>query len=474
MWILALITLEISTGVIILALFFDHKLFSQIQQKIHDLENLKTTGVEVLDLTEKHVKIGMAGSPRKQEDKSFNKSLLENAYHSHEELFTAHHKSTKTCTLPLEFLKPSAQKLPESTKFLIPVLKWGPNNQMMGFFEALSVAKSANRRLVLPPFYFHEKTQKHTKPSVPGELRVNIDAIPELVTLEEYKSFCGSDLDAVFLAIEKDVFSKNSPDRSGVMIQRTRLFQQITGVQILNNKTLDLRHDLEKFPAKFTPDVRLNWRGYFRKAEDKRCAALILPYRSIKAFANEKGSAEAYGFSKLVEKIKTDFEASYGKIKLGLHWRFNQGDWSNRCDEKNPRSQLAECQILSKGFDKKHLANNLMIDSEEDDFIYLASPPSERKFIGEIAAFTVGRQVLTGEVLEEFISARFDGCDWFEDYLDEVISLVEQALLASGKYFIPWSTSSWSARIIDVRRADRRSSQSPHFANVLEFLSKNK
>ena len=150
------------------------------------------------------------------------------------------------------------------------VFKWGPNNQMMGFYEALSVAKSTGRKLVLPPFFFHEKTQTHSKPFVPGELRVNVEAIPELVTLHEYTVHCGSRVDAAFMAIEKDVFSKDSKDRSGVMIQRVRLFQQVTGIQLLDNRTLNVRDDVETFPNRFTQDVRSNWRGYSRNEKKNR------------------------------------------------------------------------------------------------------------------------------------------------------------------------------------------------------------
>ena len=77
-----------------------------------------------------------------------------------------------------------------------------------------------------------------------------------------------------------------------------------------------------------------------------------------------------------------------------------------------------------------------MTETADDDTIYLASPPSERKFIAEIASKTVGRKVLNGEHLAEFLESKFSGCDWYEDYLDEVVSLVEQAILAKATYFI--------------------------------------
>ena len=251
LWILALVTLEIFTLVIIFSIFFDQKLITDIQNGVY-------SQTPVIDEAPNNILTNIT-------------DLLENSAISKNS-----DPSDQTCSFPLEKMKPKSEEISDSTKFLIPILKWGPNNQMMGFFEALSVAKLTNRKLVLPPFYFHEKTQKHTKPFVPGELRVNVKAIPELVTLQDYKSVCGDKFDAIFLAIEKDVFSKTSKDRSGIMIQRVKQFQQITGIELLDKKTSELKQEIDRFPTTFTTDVRLNWRGYFRKAEDRKCAAFLL------------------------------------------------------------------------------------------------------------------------------------------------------------------------------------------------------
>lgn len=43
----------------------------------------------------------------------------------------------------------------DTTRFLVPVLPFGPNNQMRGFREALFMAIATNRTIILPPFFKH-------------------------------------------------------------------------------------------------------------------------------------------------------------------------------------------------------------------------------------------------------------------------------------------------------------------------------
>jgi len=39
--------------------------------------------------------------------------------------------------------------------FLIPILEWGPNNQLRGFMESIYIAIQLNRTLIVPPFFKH-------------------------------------------------------------------------------------------------------------------------------------------------------------------------------------------------------------------------------------------------------------------------------------------------------------------------------
>ena len=49
-----------------------------------------------------------------------------------------------------------------------------------------------------------------------------------------------------------------------------------------------------------------------------------------------------------------------------------------------------------------------------------------------------------------FMDENFSGGDWYNDYKGEVVSLVEQSFLQTVQEFVPWPSSSWSTRIVDL------------------------
>ena len=62
-----------------------------------------------------------------------------------------------------------------------------------------------NTKIVLPPFYFHgtDKPTNITEPRVsyvPGEMRVNYEQIPNLVSMDDYYKFCGRSATGILLA----------------------------------------------------------------------------------------------------------------------------------------------------------------------------------------------------------------------------------------------------------------------------------
>ena len=54
----------------------------------------------------------------------------------------------------------------DPNKFIMPVLPYGPNNQLRGFRETIILAIKLNRTVVMPPFY------KHRSDPSPGEIRL--------------------------------------------------------------------------------------------------------------------------------------------------------------------------------------------------------------------------------------------------------------------------------------------------------------
>ena len=57
-------------------------------------------------------------------------------------------------------------------KFLIPVLTYGPNNQLRGFRETIFLALKLNRTIVPPPFYKHSRTDESKNDGDEGKLKL--------------------------------------------------------------------------------------------------------------------------------------------------------------------------------------------------------------------------------------------------------------------------------------------------------------
>ena len=72
--------------------------------------------------------------------------------------------------------------------FLLPILKWGPNNQVIGFYEAMHMANALNRKLVLPPFFFHEGDLCHNKSDVLVQIVMRLEFQAEKTLLIEDKT----------------------------------------------------------------------------------------------------------------------------------------------------------------------------------------------------------------------------------------------------------------------------------------------
>lgn len=57
-------------------------------------------------------------------------------------------------------------------KFLIPVLTYGPNNQLRGFRETIFLALKLNRTIVPPPFYKHSRTDESKNDGDEGTFQI--------------------------------------------------------------------------------------------------------------------------------------------------------------------------------------------------------------------------------------------------------------------------------------------------------------
>ena len=255
------------------------------------------------------------------------------------------------CSLKLKRFKPEFS-MGDSNGFLLPILKWGPNNQISGFYESLHVAKALNRKLVLPPFFFHETDRCRNKkmPQVLGELRVNADSIENMVTLDQYKSVC-PETSAVFVASD---FKENEG-----LYTRILEFQTASGINLLM-KGRKFKKGIKYYPdwgenrksdilgnLTFDEYVRENWEKIGKEFGQEKCVVFVLPFRtviqpSIEYLAEDKS---AYDFPNFVLEVVERWLSEFGDFSLGVHWRYIRGDWSARCRSARKNTQ-PECRIM--------------------------------------------------------------------------------------------------------------------------------
>lgn len=242
-------------------------------------------------------------------------------------------------------------------RLLLPILKWGPNNQVSGFYEAMHLAKALDRTLVVPPFYFHEsdKCRNHKKDHVPAELRLNTDNIANMMTLDQYKQICGDQPVAALLTTDVT--------KTGLHLRLVE-FEHIANMSILAHKRKQIfKTGITTFPSDprtiQDDQLRTNWRMSYRGASNFTCAMFVLPFRTIvnpphhyQSWKNRK----AYDFAEIILRMTEGFMKDFPDITVGAHWRWNNGDWSHRCTRTDIRPP--ECTIMPK-LDLSKVAKNL-------------------------------------------------------------------------------------------------------------------
>lgn len=187
-------------------------------------------------------------------------------------------------------------------------------------------------------------------------------------------------------------------------------------------------------------------------------------------------------FSPIIQDVTKKFISTSGHISIGIHWRYNQDDWSKRCDlswtKGGVRENPPECNLVTNlDFDK--LALNLLdmlmdlntdvttfdINGEKVANIYIAAPPSEITFIKSLSRHVnfhikenknydqIRVKIYQIKDLTRLMFKHYSRCPWFSKYQSDAISLAEQAILTQVSAFYFFNTqSSWGKRVVDRRR----------------------
>jgi hypothetical protein len=88
----------------------------------------------------------------------------------------------------------------QNRNILIPMLVWGPNNQLQGFRESVYIAKALNRSIAAPLF-FPNWNQQSSLPRIEASMRLNIQSLTEIASVinpAEVSYLCGGVVSAIF------------------------------------------------------------------------------------------------------------------------------------------------------------------------------------------------------------------------------------------------------------------------------------
>jgi len=401
---------------------------------------------------------------------SLTSSLPDSTYQLSEDIL----KTTTYRPLPAQkfayFECPSIEKLSikksqssnSRQKFLLPILKWGPNNQIRGFYESLRLAIDTNRTLVIPPMFRHLYDTLSEK-NVPAYIRLNLEAINHYhstVSLEDYKLACGNRFTTAIIINGneehyEDIYNRDFNEESGIFFKFSGYtdsdYEIIETVQ-RNFKTVDQAY------SNLVSNI---------KRSEKNCMIIAKPYRTL-AFVNENNfplqvsDLPAYAYA-----MADTFLKSLGVpgIDYAIHWRFDPEDWSNRCNDDHNidgRNNL-ECEYFSKLQDEnfpRDFFTRLLLSEHVNSqgfrqhrrwVIFIATPDRNKNFIESLKKYAdqklKGIQIYSTFDSVQFFNENYKNCDLYQRWKGEVMSFIDQAIVMRCTRFLMWSKSSWSGRI---------------------------
>ena len=393
-------------------------------------------------------------------------------------------------------------------KFLIPILNWGPNNQVTGLYESMILARHLNRTFVMPPFYRHEfDPRKISQPYVGVESRVNPNKIREYLTtvpLSYMKTVCDDTIHVGYV--------QHNP-KIGSRFNRIHEFENATGVMLTNGGNMmmiPLDPVVEEWPQEqqnkgvvHEINDTIAWNEDYT-AEGK-CAAWVLPYMSMKfkfGWQRQKDEQEKMVYELLshvempkyiTETAQKFIDDQYQPLKnfFAVHWRFDPKDWQRGCSQSgNSRQDL--CALIESITPKDvagallyHMAEKLDIANHNMQNVfrfglYIASPDDSRAMVNAVIEIMKGYWVsksmdgtavkyYSSSYLDFWLNNKFPGCEIFTKD-NEVISMLEQGIVMNSKSMLTSTSSSWSLRVTNKRKFDKGQSSYPADRSLAELI----
>lgn len=378
-----------------------------------------------------------------------------------------------------------------TTRYIMPVLIWGPMNQVEGLRETIALAIRLNRTIVIPPMYRHFTDPNGPNGIVDPEIRIDIPSVRKLISTVSYKSLPATlkpdnILIARSLGLEDEHITSGTI--SGSRASRLRRFETATGFEIANWKN---DHDIssEKYfnypiipsNSSLESEIRFefettDWNQIF--GNNGAFSVLLFPYLTARFKPEQDVGRDIMKFTprpKFLTSMANDFIQAndFPDTFVTLHYRFDKEDWERSCRRTEKTRNMKRndkrekiCELLAKSTSDgiAEAVASYMVEMFSLRAIgpqiafYVATPPQQQDMINDMVkhAVTLIQKQLGPSVIvnakstidsARYFDSAYPNCEFVQDNLHEVFSLFEQEICSRGKVFIYAPSSSWSGSI---------------------------
>jgi len=392
-------------------------------------------------------------------------------------------------------------------KFLFPLLYNGPNNQMLGFQQSMTMAVLLNRTLILPNFYKHQFGTSELKTIIKAEEKLNIDKIRELISVEPIENgikMCDSTINIIFNA---------NPNNQGSLLPSLLEYYVENGL-----KTLNLRNTAKKsyikddLKNKENLNLKNAWKRHMEKnwlkaaylpspnstdileitkafnTED-RCAIYFKPFRQLKLdllhtgslkfdYKTFKGASMLNGLffknlkppSFLIEFKNTFIKTIIDPKNTGyiaVHWRYDKNDFYNYlCRNHLINKRKTMCENVNLAIQNStaiamaivlQINEVLVRENRIIDKIYIAAPSTLFDFIRRTSEslkrifyhkYKVNVRVFSLVDLKMQAEQLFSCLKHEKNYLNEDwLSMVEMEICSDSYIFVRSQQSTWTQHV---------------------------
>ena len=350
---------------------------------------------------------------------------------------TSEHDKISTCLIPenqrIEY------EIDSQAILLLPILKWGPTNQIWGFFEMINLSKKLNATLTVPPMLKHS-FDNISEVVIPADIRLNIQGISEVVKIagiDQFKSNC--EKHTVIIDSRKPIYGPNIAS-----------FANSTGikVEILPKSDNVTQIDLNQFKSLYRFLTVL-------KNLNQKCFIFSRPFGSIKKSREKHFPYSAVKLPEYIEELGKKFLQNK-TITAALHWRYTTDDWGNRCNKLDSIRYLdkpealklvqEECRFFGQN---GTIVNKMTTILKLENLVFIAAPtvPESKIFLDKLRSGLSGTKIISSFDVLEFLTS----INCSKQYLGEISSMVDQFICLQANEFYEWRASSWSGRVRNLR-----------------------